>query len=168
MREMINTEAWSWECVGIHRGPALLGPWDACAYVAEGPRGWYASAEGQKQGLDYTYRLPGRKTASGPYPHEDAVRIARQMIGLAPDAEEPTCNGLLLFRPPIATARAAPVVKDVTGQVWAPFTSRQAVTCTVCGAVITQGWSQGRWSAASYYLCDAHVEVQDARRPADQ
>src|SRR5690348_3688035 len=128
-RELINTETWNWECVGIHKGPALLGPWDASAYVAEGPRGWYASAEGEKKGPDYTYRLPGRKTAQGPYSHDDAVGIARGLIGLTADAAEPPAEGLVLFRPAAASTRNPSVVKDVTGQVWVPFNTRTSETC---------------------------------------
>src|SRR5947199_10207753 len=95
-----NTEAWSWTCVGIHQGPAFLGPWQARAYVAEQPKGWYASAEGEKRGPEYTYRLPGRNLPLGPYTQEQAESIARQMIGLAPDASPPPPDLLVLYRAP--------------------------------------------------------------------
>jgi hypothetical protein len=166
-RELINTETWNWECVATHQGPALLGPWDAAAYVAEGPRGWYASAEGQKKGLDYIYRLPGRKTAQGPYSHEEAVGIARGLIGLAPEADQPEAGSLVLFRPAPSSTRSPSVVKDVTGQVWVPFNLKASVTCTICGSEITQGWSQGRWSVGAHYICDTHVEIHECRRPAE-
>src|ERR1043165_8876872 len=98
LRQQIDTQNWAWECVGTHQGPGFLGAWQARAFVTERPQGWYASAEGQRVGREYTYRLPGRNLPCGPYTRERAESMARQMIGLAPDASVPPADRLVLYQ----------------------------------------------------------------------
>lgn len=158
---------WPWECVGTHEGAAFLGSWQARAYIAERPGGWYASADGWKAGPEYTYHLPGRNTASGPYTREQAESPAREMIGLAPDASIPPATQLVLYQGPTGTGREGREAKDVTGRRWMPYTGTQARSCTICGRAITTGWSQGRGIEAQHHVCEAHVEVHLEARPAD-
>jgi len=162
-----DTQAWPWECVGVNQGPAYLGPWQARAFVAERPKGWYVSAEGQKNGPEYTYRLPGRNWPTGPYPRDQAEGIARQMIGLAPDASVWPADRLVLYRPPVPPARGSREAKDVTGRMWTPFTGAIPKTCGICGVEITGGWAQGSWRDAYHHVCDDHVELREEIRPAD-
>ncbi|HMA34508.1 MAG TPA: hypothetical protein VKY74_08505 [Chloroflexia bacterium] len=162
-----NTQSWAWECVGIHQGPAFLGAWEAQAYIAEQPKGWYAGAEGYKTGAEYIYRLPGRNAPSGPYPREHAERIARQMIGLAPDATVPPPDHLILYQIPGVPGREAREAKDVTGRRWTPSTGGPSHPCSICGVLITGGWSQGRWKDSYHHVCNEHVEVRNEVRPAE-
>src|SRR3954469_293579 len=95
---MTESESRNWECIASNDGPAFLGSWQAQAFVAEGPLGWYAAGEGFKTGPEYVYRLPGRRAPSGPHTHYAAEGIARQMIGLAADASCLAPDQLVLFQ----------------------------------------------------------------------
>jgi hypothetical protein len=167
LHQQIDTETWPWECVGAHQGPGFLGAWQARAYVAERPQGWYASAEGQKIGREYTYRLPGRNVPCGPYPRDRAVSVARQMIGLAPDASVPPADQLVLYQVPSPSGREVREAKDVTGRPWTPFTGGRLQDCAICGEQITGGWAEGRWKEAHLHVCAAHVDLRFEPRPAE-
>src|SRR5207237_356968 len=146
----------------------FLGLWNARAYVAECPKGWYASAEGQQQGPEYTYRLPGCVSPTGPFTRERAESIARQMIGLAPDATVPPADRLVRYLAARPVGRSSLEAKDVTGRRWAPGTGNKPEPCSICGQLISDGWVQGRWIEAQHRVCSDHVEVHNEPRPADR
>jgi hypothetical protein len=168
IKQAVGAEEWPWECVGTHEGAGFLGPWEARAYVVEHGGGWYASADGRQIGTEYTYRLPGCGAPTGPYTRERAEGLARQMIGLAPDASVPPPDRLVLFLTPGPGARQALDAKDVTGRRWTFTNSNKPQPCSLCNELVNEGWAQGRWGEAPRHICPAHVELRNEARPAER